>query len=200
MRSFIKFLIKLYYLVFFRVEVRGIENLNKGHAKVICANHISNHDPVVIGAFLPESIRFMAKHTLFKHWYADRFLRFAGGFPVNRDENDLGAIKTSLKALKNDESVLIFAEGTRNMTRSPLEAKAGAAMIAIKSKVPIQPISVDSTYKLFSKIVITVQPIRSMEAYYGQRLSNDTYQEIAQDVINGIYESVELYFKKEGLQ
>jgi 1-acyl-sn-glycerol-3-phosphate acyltransferase len=200
MRSFVKQLLKLYYKVFFRVEVKGIDNLKLGDAKVICANHISNHDPVVIGTFLPEHIRFMAKHTLFKHWYADKFLRFAGGFPVNRDVNDLGAIKTALKALKNKESVLIFAEGTRNMSRKPLEAKAGVAMIAVKSKVPIQPVTVDSTYKVFSKIIITVHPVVDLSEHYKERHSNEAYQEIAQTVVNDIYKSVSLFYTKEGLE
>lgn len=200
MRHIIKFIIKLYYIVFFRVEVRGINNWKTGEAKVVCSNHISQHDPVVIGSYIPEMIRFMAKHTLFKHWYADKFLRYAGGFPVNRDVNDLGAVKTALKALKDGESVLIFAEGTRNMTRKPLEAKAGVAMIAAKSKVPIQPVTVDSTYKLFSKIVITIHPIVDLSQYYGQRLSNEAYQEIAQGIINDIYKDVTLYYTKEGLQ
>lgn len=200
MKQILKFIIKLYYIIFFRVEVRGIENWRTGDAKVVCANHISQHDPVVIGSYIPELIRFMAKHTLFKHWYADKFLRYAGGFPVNRDVNDLGAVKTALKALKNNESVLIFAEGTRNMTKKPLQAKAGAAMIAVKSKVPIQPVSVDSTYKLFSKVIITIHPIIDLSEYYGQRLGNEAYQEIAQTIIDDIYKDVTLYFTKEGLQ
>ena len=200
MKVLLKFIIKLYYIIFFRVEVRGTENWLMGEAKVVCSNHISQHDPVVIGAYIPEFIRFMAKHTLFKHWYADKFLRYAGGFPVNRDVNDLGAVKTALKALKANESVLIFAEGTRNTTRKPLEVKAGASMIAIKSKVPIQPITVDSTYKLFSKVIITIHPIEDMSDYYGKRLSNEEYQEIAQGVINNIYSNMNLYYTKEGLQ
>jgi len=200
MKLIIKFIIKLYYIIFFRVEVRGIENWRTGEAKVVCANHISQHDPVVIGSYIPELIRFMAKHTLFKHWYADKFLRYAGGFPVNRDVNDLGAVKTALKALKNDESVLIFAEGTRNTTRKPLEVKAGAAMIAIKSKVSIQPVTVDSTYKLFSKVIITIHPMKDLSEYYGERLTNDEYQAISQGIINDIYDEVTLYYTKEGLQ
>lgn len=200
MKAIIKFIIKLYYIIFFRVELRGIENWRTGEAKVVCANHISQHDPVVIGTYIPEYIRFMAKHTLFKHWYADKFLRYAGGFPVNRDVNDLGAVKTALKTLKNKESVLIFAEGTRNTTRQPLEAKAGAAMIAIKSKVSIQPVTVDSTYKLFSKIIITIHPMADLSEHFGKRLSNEEFQEIAQGVINNIYDEVTLYYTKEGLQ
>lgn len=199
MRRIIKLIIKLFYIIFFRVEVRGLENWKTGEAKVVCSNHISQHDPVVIGSYIPEMIRFMAKHTLFKHWYADKFLRFAGGFPVNREVNDLGAVKTALKALKNDESVLIFAEGTRNMTRKPLEAKAGVAMIAIKSKVPIQPVTVDSTYRLFSKVVITIHPQIVLTEYFGQRLDNDAYQRITQGIIDDIYKHVELYYSKEGL-
>ncbi len=200
MRLILKYIIKLYYIIFFRVEVRGLDNWRIGEAKVVCSNHISQHDPVVIGSYIPEFIRFMAKHTLFKHWYADKFLRYAGGFPVNREVNDLGAVKTALKALKNNESVLIFAEGTRNKTRKPLEVKAGTAMIAIKSKVPIQPITVDSTYKLFSKIIITIHPIVDTSEYHGKRLSNEAFQEISQEVINDIYEEVTLHYTKEGLQ
>ncbi len=111
MRYIIKFIIKLLLYCFFQVEVRGIENWNTGEAKVVCSNHISQHDPVVIGSYIPEMIRFMAKHTLFKHWYADKFLRYAGGFPVNRDVNDLGAVKTALKALKRRRECSYICRG-----------------------------------------------------------------------------------------
>ncbi len=193
MKGIIRWLIKMFYVFLFRVEVRGIENWPVGQGKIICANHISQHDPVVIGAMAPEYLKFMAKHTIFKFKPFEIFLRFAGGFPVNRDKNDLKAIKTAMRAVKDDMGVLIFAEGTRNYTTTPLEVKAGVAMIAIKSKVPILPVTVDSTYKLFSKIIITVHPAIRFEDLEGQKLSNEEYQEISQGIMNDIYSHLDLY-------
>lgn len=137
----------------------------------------------------------MAKKELFKNPILGRFLKFAGGFPVDRNTNDLGAIKTSLKILKNKEALLIFAEGTRNRTGEPLEAKPGVAMMAIKSKVPIIPVTIDSSYRLFSKVKITLHEQVSLEKYYDEKLSADEYQILTQDIINIVYKDADLYKK-----
>ena len=42
----IKFLVKVYLSIFYRVKINGLENLPEG-AFMLCSNHISNFDPVV---------------------------------------------------------------------------------------------------------------------------------------------------------
>ncbi len=189
----VKFLMKSFFHLKYRVSLSGLSNLPKDTGYILCANHINLQDPLVVGIALPFNIRYMAKKELFKNPILGRFLRFAGGFPVDRDGNDLGAVKNSLKILKNKEALLIFAEGTRNKTPKPLEAKPGVAMMAIKAKVPIVPVTIDSNYKLFSKVNIVLHDPVVFDEYYGQKLGAKEYQALTQGIIDDIYKKAVIY-------
>lgn len=116
------------------------------------------------------------------------FLRVNGAFPVDREANDISAIKTSLKILKEGTSLMLFPEGTRNHSDTPLEAKPGVAMIAVKSRVPIIPVTLISDYKWFRTMHITIGDPIYLDEYFDKRLSSEDYQEISQKIVNKIYE------------
>ncbi len=190
MRLIIKYLIRTYYRLMYRVRVEGMENYPIDSAKILCPNHISLHDPVVIGAFLPDYIHFMAKKETFKYKIFNGFLRYCGGFPVDREGTDVTAIKTSLKILKENKGLLIFAEGTRNYGTKPLSVKAGVAMLAARAKAPVIPVSVDSTYKLFSPIKITIHPPVYLESLYDAKPTQEVLQMETQKIINRVYDQL----------
>ena len=154
-KKFLKSIVKVIYKVAFRVEIIGIENYIPG-GKVLIPNHISLHDPLMIGVCLPEFAQYMAKKELFENKLFAKFLNYCGGFPVDRNKNDIRAVKKSLKILKSDGPLLIFAEGTRNKTDVPLKAKTGAIILALKAKVPIVPITIDSNYKLLHGEAVSI--------------------------------------------
>jgi len=191
LRVFIKFIFNLLYKIIYRVEVVGLENWNPKQPKVVCPNHIDYKDPLVFGSFIPDFIRFMAKKELFSNRLFDWFFRSCGGFPVDRTGNDIGAVKTALRFLKAGESVLIFAEGTRNPGLTPLPPKAGVGMIAHKAGVPIQPVTIDSTYKFFSKLRITIHPLVTLK-FEGKPTGPD-YENAVLEILNTIYGHIEFY-------
>lgn len=114
--------------------------------------------------------------------------------PVDRENIDIKAIKAALRILKKRKiGLLIFPEGTRNKTKNPLKAKSGALVIATKSKVPIIPVSVDSTFKLFSTVNITVhEPINTVE-FKKLGPSKEDYSIKSQEIIDYIYQDLVLY-------
>lgn len=193
LKVIIKFLMKSFFQLKYRVTLSGLATLPKDSGYILCANHINLQDPLVVGIALPFNIRYMAKKELFKNPILGGFLRYAGGFPVDRDGNDLSAIKTSLKILKNKEALLIFAEGTRNKTALALEAKPGVAMMAIKAKVPVVPVTIDSSYRLFSKVNIILHEPVKFDEFFGKKLNATEYQSLTQGVIDTVYESADLY-------
>ncbi len=72
---------------------------------------------------------------------------------MRRGEADLGAVKTALRLLKNGEVLGMFPEGTRNKSGTFMGAEPGLSMIATKaSKVPVIPVAILSTYRLFSPL------------------------------------------------
>ena len=96
----------------YRVDVKGLENLPK-HSVLLCPNHSTDLDPVLIGLCLPLDyhLHFMAKAELFDNRALAWLIRTLGAFPVQRDGKDIQSIKTAMQVLHKGENLLIFPEG-----------------------------------------------------------------------------------------
>ena len=140
-------------------KVIGKENFPLDVPLIVCANHTSLFDPVVVFLHLGPKYRmyYMAKQELFRNPIIGYILRAAGAFPVRRGEIDINAVKTSMRHLKNSERVMIFPEGRRVAEGDEYaEAKLGAVRIALKSQAQILPVWLSRGRKIFrcTKIVI----------------------------------------------
>lgn len=107
---------------------------------VVAANHFSSLDPPVLGVSVPREVNFMAKRELFENRYLRALLLGLRAFPVDRSRSDLGAVRHSLKLLRDGVAVGIFAQGTRNS--GDKAALDGAAFLAVRAGVPLQPAAV----------------------------------------------------------
>ncbi len=183
----------LYYKTFFKLEIIGIENVDSTQNYVICGNHLSNHDPFILGGVMPLQARFMSKKENFKYRIIGWFLDKVGVFPVDRDANDIKAIKTALTVLKGKDNLALFPEGHRNKGFEPLPVKGGLAMLAIRTKTPILPITIDSKFKLFSKIRVVYHKPVELSDYYEQKPDTDTLEKLSQKIIDGIYGEMIIY-------
>lgn len=190
MRKFIKLMFRLYYRLAFGVVVHHKDKLPKEGAYLICSNHLDARDPFVIGSALDPEISILAKKELFKHKIVAWFIKLNGAIPVDREANDISAIKAALKILKGGNVMMLFPEGTRNKTKTPLEAKPGVAMIAVKAKVPIVPISFISDYKHFKKMHVVINDPIYLDEYFTQRMTTEDYQKISQEILDSIYKGV----------
>ncbi len=160
-----KLVFLLVYLVlypFFRLRVRGKENLPAGGC-VVASNHSALIDPILIIFALgwQKTYRVMGKKELFPNKLFGAVLRWVGVFPVDRSKNDVNAMKTAIQTLKDGKRLIIFPEGTR-VKEGQGEAKLGAAMFAMRTKVPIVPVYVTRDKRIFRRSeVIFGQPIPS---------------------------------------
>lgn len=138
--------------LFFDVRVNGLENIPDENY-ILAGNHKSMWDIILLATSIPTNIRFMGKKELFNNSITKNFFSKVGAFPVDRDNIDINAIKTSLRLLKQGETIGVFPEGTRNKTENLiLPFKKGVTRIAIKTKKVIVPFGIDGDYKL-GKIV-----------------------------------------------
>lgn len=175
------------FRIIFRFRVTGKENIPTEGKVILCSNHISELDPVILGIAVPRRIRFMAKKELFKNKFLGWLVSALGAFPVDRKSADLSAIRNSLTVLKNNEVLGIFPEGTRVYEENIENAKPGIALISIKAKAPIVPIHIESKYKPFSKIKINIgEPIYFSE-YYNKKIRTEDYKILSQEIMKAIY-------------
>lgn len=194
MINIIKYVIKLYYKIFFNVNLRGEENLPENSGYVICANHIAQHDPPVYASSVKKLFYALGKKELFNSWFTRKLFSTMNTIPVDRNKIDISAMKKSLRVLKKEKAgLLIFPEGTRNFGEKPLPVTPGVAMLAIKAKVPVVPVAIDSTYRLFSKINITIYEPIDLSEYYNQNLDTEDYIKITEEIIEFVYSQLTLY-------
>lgn len=145
----IYFLTKVVSWLFFPFRAHQTSNIPRQGAFILASNHISNLDPVLLGICSVRRINFMAKIELFKG-VLGYILPRLGSFPVKRGEADFGAMRETLKRLKNGRVILIFVEGTRRIGNEPSKAQAGAGFLAMKSSVPVVPVYVQGTNKVMA--------------------------------------------------
>ncbi len=153
-------IIRPFVRILYRLKVIGLENIPEKNGVIICPNHTSNADPVVLAVSLKRQIYFMAKAELFKNKILRKLFKMVGAFPVERGKRDSSAIDNAEKILKNGEQLGLFIEGTRSKTDDFLRPKTGCAMIAYKTGATIIPICITGTsehkLKIFKKNVVSI--------------------------------------------
>ena len=182
----VKGIARVLFSLVYRIEIEGKEHLPERGKAIVSPNHFSMMDPIIIGAFLPRKVNFMAKEELFSNKLFALILNKLGVFPVKRGGADIGAIRTALRIFNNGDIFCIFPEGTRSKTGEILKAKPGAAMIAIRARSPIIPIAIIGDYKLFSKVKIIIDKPIYLSDYYDKKVSTDEYRELSQEILNTI--------------
>lgn len=137
----------------FRIEIINKENILDDEGVVLCGNHTSFLDPILVGAATKRNVYFLAKNSLHKG-VKRVFFKSVGTIPIDRSSKNPEAINKSLELLKNKKIVCVFPEGTINKTEDLIMPfKFGAVSMAQKSNSYIVPFSITGDYKPFRKSV-----------------------------------------------
>ncbi|WP_229838999.1 lysophospholipid acyltransferase family protein [Deinococcus piscis] len=121
------------------LEVHGREHIPPaGTPLILAANHRHGLDPFVLARGVPPEsgrrVQFMAKRELFVPGLG-ALLRRGGTFPVDRDSQDVGSVRTALRVLQAGGTLGIFPEGSR----SGGQMHGGVALLALKGRAPVVP-------------------------------------------------------------
>ncbi len=123
---------------------RGTEALPPDRACIVVANHRSACDPFLVARLTRRKIRFlMAREyheTIGLKWICDQL----GVIAVNRDGNDLNAMRAALRHLREGGVIGIFPQGGIREANDPLgDAKKGVALLALRTGAPVLPLYID---------------------------------------------------------
>ena len=201
--AFFKFLLAWIFRLLYRVKVVNKQNQpKKGDGPfILCANHISAMDPVVIAVALKHvQTNYLAKESIFKNKIAGWFLRKLGMIPVTRSGNDVGALKTTLKALSDGRSIGIFPQGTRHPGKDPRETKlrGGVGMIQVHSGAAVLPIYIETKenrVKLFKKTTVILGEPMTAETIGREGKGKEEYDRISNLIFDRICTLGEEYKK-----
>ena len=171
------------------IRVEGLENVPKEGPVLLCPNHSSNWDPILLICALGREVnlRIMGKNQLFKIPILRSFLRKMGVFPVDRGHSDIGAVKNSIQTLKDGAMLMVFPEGTRvRGKKNTVRPKGGIAMIAIRSGAKLLPVYIGVKKRLFAKVPIIFGKPFDPE-YTGRKGTAEEYQANADEVMRRAY-------------
>src|SRR3954463_11079908 len=106
-----------------RLRVSGAELLRGPGPLLICANHDSQWDPLVVGvAARGVQVRALAKASLWNNAIVARVLNGMGQIPIERGRGDAAALSAAIEQLGRGRCVGVFPEGTisRGQVMRPL--------------------------------------------------------------------------------
>jgi 1-acyl-sn-glycerol-3-phosphate acyltransferase len=139
-----------YFSTLYDYTQSGIENVPSQGPVIFAANHVSFYDPPAIGACLQRQINYFARDTLFKGLFGKGLVQI-GTIPVARENAEIKSLKAIFNSLKAGGAVAIYPEGTRSQDGLLAEPKAGAGMIACKSRATLIPTRVFGTYEAYGR-------------------------------------------------
>ena len=176
----------------FRIRVVNPENEPDTGRFVVCANHVSATDPVVICyAFRKHQVRYMAKKELFSIPLLSSLIRMLGAFPVDRGGNDVGAIRRAVEMLKEGKCMGIFPQGHRYPVVDPrtTKTKNGAALIATRAEADIMPVYImrkHNKFKLFRKTYVIIgERIPFAELHYDPQADGE-YARVTAEIFDRV--------------
>ncbi|MDF2568232.1 MAG: hypothetical protein K0R90_1688 [Oscillospiraceae bacterium] len=143
--------------LWYKVEVRGKENLPEKGGYIICCNHRTNFDPLFLGTKINPDLTFMAKSELFETPIFGHIIKWLGAFPVHRGKGDTTAINTAVESIKDGKVLAIFPEGNRSKDGQLQRFKSGAALVSSRTGADIVPACVYFKGELSFRKKVTVR-------------------------------------------
>ena len=166
--------------VFWFLKISGEKNIPSEGAFLLCSNHRSWLDPVLLAASCSRQLSFMAKEELFKNPVIGTLLKKVGAFPIKRGKGDAAAVMATLKIMRSGGATLIFPEGTRMKRGERKCVNSGIIRLAIQTRVPIVPAYV-------SRHTVTYGTPVYFDKYEEFVKDTEKMQSLADDLMDTIY-------------
>lgn len=171
------------------VDIRGLENVPAEGGLITAMNHTSFLDPLFVISLIGREVVPMAKIELLSTPFIGAWTKWYGSYFIRRGEGDVGAFKTSLKILKNGDSINIAVEGHRSEAGTLLQGKEGTMIIAQRSGAPILPIAIwgsrdfKSNYKHLKRTPVHIRVAEPVFAALSSKPSREELQEATDELM-----------------
>ena len=153
----------LFCRVFMRLEVKGVEKLDRAEPPFLIApNHQSFLDPFVLCSNYSYSLFNRIFHVGAKFFFDSAFMRFVARMlrvvPIDQDTQLLRAMKAGAIGLRHGMVLNIYPEGERAFDGNLHEFKNGAAILATELELQIFPVAIDGLYKVWGRRSMRIRP------------------------------------------
>ncbi len=139
----------------FRFRVAGRENLPARGPFLLCPNHQSYLDPILLISALPfrvlRNIFFVGASEYFATPFMRWFARKANLIPVDPDTNLLRAMQAGAFGLRHGKVLILFPEGERSIDGVPKKFKKGASILSLHLRAPVVPVALDGVFEVWPR-------------------------------------------------
>ncbi len=173
---FTKYTLFPVFKIYHRAERVGLKHVPLKGPFIVIANHASFLDPWYLGVmFRRRHIRYLITNK----WYLkNKFFTFLfdlyGCVPVTPDNMEPSTIKAILNILKKGGAVGIFPEGRVCYDGKLQEFNPGALYVAMRTKVPIIPVTICGSYEMLSRHKLVPRPAK-LKIVIGKAINYSDY-------------------------
>jgi long-chain acyl-CoA synthetase len=134
----------------FRLRASGLERVPRQGPFLICPNHQSFIDSVIITSLLPwpvfRDIFFVGTSEVFGAGFMRHVARWRSIVVVDPDGNLIPGMRAGAFGLKHGRVLGLHPEGERSIDGEPKVFKRGAAILSIHMQAPIVPVAIEGFY------------------------------------------------------
>lgn len=149
--SALHLVLRLFGVVLFGLRCKGRNHMPDSGPVLVCANHQSFLDPVLIGATLDRRLNYLARESLFRFAPFRWLIQFLDAIPIDRDGMGIAGLKESLRRIRRGEMVLIFPEGTRTETGDVGPLEPGFCVLARRCRAALVPVGIDGAFEAWPR-------------------------------------------------
>ena len=198
----IRFLVRVLLVPWFLPEAKGpLKPAAPGKA-ILFANHHHMCDPIFITHFYKtDRLSFVAKKELYRIPGVQTILDAFQSIKLDRQVTDMHAAKSILGALRMDQIVGLFIQGTRVAADDIVSADPKEVLLyyAIRHKIPVILVGITPNYRVFGRPRFTFSDTLLMTLKNKSRLTQDEQNSIGHEVMRQIYQLGGLSYEPVGM-
>ena len=127
--------------VMYRIHLPSRPPLPEDGPVLLVSDHSSFNDPMVLAATAQRPLIFLTAREVYEAPYLKSLCQFLQYIPVSRGTQDIGAVRSMIRALKQGEVIAIFPEGGIVKNREE-DGHLGIGYLALKTGAPVVPTSI----------------------------------------------------------
>jgi 1-acyl-sn-glycerol-3-phosphate acyltransferase len=169
----LRFIFRVYLRSVHRLRIVGTEHIPAEGPLILCANHTSYFDSMLMALCCRRPVRFLITETFYHHPLLGQVIQRCGAIPVSLEGDVRHLLRRGLAVLADGGVLGIFPEGRLSRTGATGHGEPGAALLAAASGAPIIPISIAGAFDVFPKgqrtprpgsLTVTIHPPLSVES------------------------------------
>ncbi len=136
---------------FFSLRVVHPERMIEEGPLILAVNHSSYFDPPLVGICSQRAVYYLARKNLLEWPFFGPLFPAMNVIPVERDGNDMSALREVIKKIREGNGVVLFPEGTRSRDGNLQSGRPGIGLVIAKTLAPVLPMRVFGAYDAFPK-------------------------------------------------